>query len=422
VVVLEATSRVGGRARSGYDLGAGRPNELGALMVHGRNAATHGWARHYGLSVRPLPVMQKCCIAVGGKVGRYPWFALPLHPVVGSRATVAGIRTIPRALYRYDGPDLPLATLEDEWGVEGPARLLVELLHAHVHSTDPDSVGVRGPAEEGRVASEEFGYRNFQIVEGYSALAERSAASLGEVVRLGRVVTEVNATEPEVRVRAQTTNGEEEYRARTAVITVPLGVLKADTIAFEPPLAESKRRAIDRVAVGDGFALSLRVRAGTMRERLGDFALLWGGTSSTFYRPYVGLRASSDVVTAFTVGREARRRARLGTEEIVRATLEEWAQLVPPGVTLGEVAASEVHLWCLDPWSRGTYSFLPPGVGLDDRRELARRAGDRVFFAGEATNLSGEASTVSGAISTGRRAADEVLSVLRKPRTDTGAD
>jgi len=414
-VVLEASARVGGRARSGTEVGNGWPNELGALMVHGRHAPAHGWARHYGLKVRPLPVLQSSRIARGGKVGRYPWFALPLHPVVGSRATVAGIRTIPRALLQYAGPDLPLSTLEDEWGVDGPARLLVELLHAHVHSADPDSVGVRGPAEEGRAASEEFGFYNFQIAEGYSALAQRSAASLGEIFRFGRVVTEVVTEEEGVLVRAQSNGQDEEYRARSAVITVPLGVLKAGTIAFDPPLSEVRRRAIERVAVGEGYAVSLRLRGGTMRERLGDFALLWGGTASTFYRPHVGLRAPTEVVTAFTVGREAQRRSRLGREEVVRATLEEWTGVVPAGVTLGAVEAADVHFWALDPWARGTYSFLPPGATLNDRRELARPLGDRVFFAGEATSLTGDAATVSGAIATGRRAADEALAALGQP-------
>lgn len=418
-VVLEARSRVGGRAFSGQRVGAGRPNELGALMVHGRLATTHGWARRYGLTVRFLPVMQRSCIAHRRRVGRYPWFALPFHPAVGTRAAVAGSRTIPRRLYRYRGADRPLASLEDEWNVRGAARTLVELLHAHVYGADPETIGVRGPAEEDRVASEPYGYRNFQIVEGYSALASRAADGLKDQLRLGREVTHVLRTEDGVRLRAKTTSGEEEYRARTAVITVPLGVLKAGAIAFDPPLPEAKRQSIERVAFGDAFALSMRLRGGTMRSRLGDFSLLWGGTPSSFYRPYVGLSSSVEVLTAFTVGREARRRAALSVDEIVAATLREWSEVVPDGVTVGTVEDQDVHLWTLDPFSRGGYSYLPPGASLSDRRELAQPVDGRLFFAGEATHLSGESATVSGAIATGERAANEVLAGLR-PSSSTG--
>jgi monoamine oxidase len=229
-------------------------------------------------------------------------------------------------------------------------------------------------------------------------------------------VTHVLTSDDGVRVRARTSEGEEEYRARTAVITVPLGVLKAGAITFDPPLPDSKRRAIERIAFGDGYALSMRLRGGTMRERLGSFSLLWGGTASTFYRPYVGLNAPVEIVTAFTVGREARRRAALGREALIEATMAEWAELVPAGVTLGTVEESDVHLWTLDPWTRGAYSFLPPGAALADRQELGKAVGGRLFFAGEATNLTGESATVSGAIESGERAAEEALAALGSPR------
>jgi monoamine oxidase len=149
-----------------------------------------------------------------------------------------------------------------------------------------------------------------------------------------------------------------------------------------------------------------------MRSRLGEFSLLWGGTASTFYRPNVGLRSPVEVVTAFTVGREARRRANLDREGLIAATLAEWTELVPEGTTLGTVEEADVHLWSLDPYARGAYSYLPPGASLEDRRELANPVGGRLFFAGEATNVTGESATVSGAIASGQRAAEETLAVL----------
>jgi len=416
-LVLEATDHAGGRARSGEALGSGRPNELGALMIHGRTAVTHGWAKRFGLAVRPLPVLRRTCFAYHRKVGRYPWFALPFHPVIGARAAIAGYRTIPRALLRYDGPDCSLAALEDEWKVSGRTRLLVDLLHAHTYATDSDTVGVRGSAEEDREASETYYFHNFQLVAGYSALARRVAEHLGSAIRFGRAVTRVLRSETGVEVRATTVQGEEVYRARTVIVTIPLGVLKAGAVEFDPPLPEAKRKAIGRIAFGDGYAVSMRLRGGTMRSRLGNFSLLWGGTASTFYRPTVDLNAPSDVLTAFTVGREARRRAYLGRDELIAATLAEWAEVAPKGATLGAVEESDVHLWTLDPWTRGAYSFLPVGGSLADRRELAAPVDGRLFFAGEATNLTGESATVSGAILSGHRAAEEAVASLGPPRS-----
>jgi len=415
-IVLEATDHAGGRARSGSRLGSPRPVELGALMIHGRTAVTHHWARRHGLAVRPLPVLTRCRIVYQHRVARYPWLAFPFHPVVGTRATIEGYRTVPRALLRYPGPDRSLAEIEDAWKVGGPARLLVELLHSHTYATDPDSVGVLGSAEEDRAATEVYFDHNFQIVEGYSALARRSAEALGKALRFGCPVSHVLAEGERWRVRARTPEGEVEYRARTVVVTVPLGVLKAGAIEFDPPLPDSKRRAIGRIGFGDGYAFSMRLRDGTMRSRLGDYSLVWGGTASTFYCPLFGLDSPVEVVTAFTVGREARRRMTLDRTALIEATRAEWAGMMPDGVTLGTVEESDVHFWNLDPWTRGAYSFLPPGTSLDDRRELARPVGDRLFFAGEATNVTGESGTVSGAIGSGERAAQEVLRALGESR------
>ncbi|MBJ7458664.1 MAG: FAD-dependent oxidoreductase [Thermoleophilaceae bacterium] len=63
--------------------------------------------------------------------------------------------------------------------------------------------------------------------------------------------------------------------------------------------------------------------------------------------------------------------------------------------------------WAADPWSSGSYSFLPVGATPADRRALAVPVGGRVFFAGEATARQNPA-TVHGAVASGRRAADQV--------------
>ncbi|MGP8075135.1 MAG: FAD-dependent oxidoreductase [Thermoplasmata archaeon] len=55
VVLLEASDRVGGRARTDYHLAEGVPLELGAQMIHGREAVTHTWISREGLRSRPLP-------------------------------------------------------------------------------------------------------------------------------------------------------------------------------------------------------------------------------------------------------------------------------------------------------------------------------------------------------------------------------
>jgi len=414
-VVLEASDRVGGRARTDYRLGDGVPLELGAQMVHGRTAVTHSWIARAGLQTRPLPVTQRSRIIVGRRVASYPWLALPFHPVAGTRAIYDGFVRLPRQIDAAQPPDRSVEEFLAERPVHPVARLIVSNLYAHVYAADPDAIGVMGAAEEYRQAREPYGFRNFRLVEGYSALVDRVAARLGGRIRRSCAVTDVQVTPSGVRVRAAGSDGSPtEYHAKGVVVTVPLGVLKSGTIVFDPPLPKEKQTAIERIAFGDVYALQLRVRNGTMRRRLRDFALVWGGTASAFYRPRVGLKEGTEFVTAFTTGREARRRMGFSDEELVSATVAEWNEVVPNDATLGSVEGMAVHRWPTDPWVRGGYSFLPPGVGLADRRALAAAVGGRLFFAGEATDVAGQSGTVPGAIDTGTRAVEECLAALRK--------
>jgi monoamine oxidase len=410
VLVLEGRDRVGGRALTDYRLGDGIPLELGAQMVHGRGAITHQWLARRGLTARPWPVAQRARFVLDRKVARYPWLALPFHPVIGARATYDGLRAIPRDLAAMAPPDRSLAEYLERATTGPAARLWVSLLHAHTYAADPDAIGIRGPAAEERIAEEPFGFRNFRVREGYSALAEREAATLGDRIRLGSPVTAIRATPRDVRVDVRTREGDEvEYAAARVVVTVPLGVLQSGAIAFEPALPPEKVEAIARIGFADGFALQMRLAGGTARRRLGDYALVWGGTPSSFLRPRVGWGEPTEFVTAFTVGREARRRAGLADPELLAATVDEWEGILPADVTLGRVEGIAVHRWPYDPFARGVYSFLPPGAGLEDRAALAAPVGDRLFFAGEATDCTGRSATVPGAIASGLRAADEIL-------------
>jgi polyamine oxidase len=417
VRVLEASDRVGGRALTDYSLGNGVPLELGAQMVHGRTAVTHEWLQRYGLSARPLRLNQHSRIVLDRRVGRYPWFVLPFHPVVGTTATLDGLVRIPKALDAYMGPDLSFEAFLESRNVSNPARAIVKLLHSHSYATDPDVLGVRGPGDESRRATEPYGFRNFQVVDGYSALAQRVAARLGDRVVLNAPVTKIERTADGVRVHATAgdSKGVWELRAPAAIVTVSLAVLRSGGIEFDPPLPERMRAAIAKIGFGDAYALQMRVRNGTMRRTLGNFGVLWGGTHTSFRRPRIGTDRAGDFVTAFTVGREARRRAALSDAELIAATLAEWESVVPSGATLGTVEAFVVHRWTTDPWARGAYSFLPEGSRIEEREALARAVDDQLFFAGEATDLTGQSATVAGAIGTGVRAAEEVLAVRRAP-------
>ncbi|MFS0895062.1 FAD-dependent oxidoreductase [Microbacterium sp. 179-I 3D3 NHS] len=76
-----------------------------------------------------------------------------------------------------------------------------------------------------------------------------------------------------------------------------------------------------------------------------------------------------------------------------------------PGIP--EPAARLRSTWATDPFAYGAVSFVPVGVLAETRTQLARPVGDRLFFAGEATDPD-DPGTMRGAIRSGARAADEL--------------
>jgi len=69
---------------------------------------------------------------------------------------------------------------------------------------------------------------------------------------------------------------------------------------------------------------------------------------------------------------------------------------------------SYTYNWRGDPFSRGSYSYIPVG-GLKAPAVLAQPVKDTLFFAGEATNTAGHSGTVHGAMASGIRAAQEII-------------
>ena len=84
--------------------------------------------------------------------------------------------------------------------------------------------------------------------------------------------------------------------------------------------------------------------------------------------------------------------------------------VAPARRSLPRPLATLVTRWDTDPWARGAYSVLPPGVSPATRRVLAdARLGGRIMLAGEYTS-PGRPSTTTGAHDSGRYAARALAS------------
>lgn len=77
------------------------------------------------------------------------------------------------------------------------------------------------------------------------------------------------------------------------------------------------------------------------------------------------------------------------------------------GATIPDPTGVRITRWKSDPFTRGSYSHIPPGASGKDYDALAASVDGRLFFAGEATSRI-YPGTVHGAWLAGRKAAREI--------------
>jgi monoamine oxidase len=244
------------------------------------------------------------------------------------------------------------------------------------------------------------------------------ALAHGERLRL-RLQSPVQAVEwsgGRVRVSGRFAGAPFTFESAHAIVTVPLGVLKAPpsgtgAIHFEPAL-EGKQRSLEGLAEGAVVKLLLRFASAfweTLHEgRYREVSFLHAPHADipTFWTP---APARAPLLVAWAGGPRAQRAAACAPTELVGTALASLRELLGPGIDLTrELQGYYYHDWEHDPFARGAYSYVTVG-GEGSRRALAQPIDDTLFFAGEATDDTGEAGTVTGALESGIRAAHEVL-------------
>jgi monoamine oxidase len=242
------------------------------------------------------------------------------------------------------------------------------------------------------------------VIGGYDRVPRRLAEGLD--VRLGHVVSRIAHSDRGVTV--STLHGD--FRALRVVVTVPVGVLQRGAIAFEPALPVPWRAALGRIGMGVLTKTVVRFpRAFWSADEAQMIGRLVAVDEPLRHTEMVDLHRVTGLpaLMVFDSGSEGvavdglTREARVAS---VTAALREMYGAAPDPV------GAVVSRWGDDPFARGAYSYLRPGATPADRDTLATPLGDRVFFAGEATERA-HAATVHGALLSGRREARRILSL-----------
>jgi monoamine oxidase len=225
-------------------------------------------------------------------------------------------------------------------------------------------------------------------------------------------------------------NGVYHY-ADAIIVTVSVGVLKAEIIDFIPNLPASKLNAISTIGMGNGMKISMRFNGKTgdptlpFWETYTSYILLDGPTGACWSPNWYQSSATDHVLTCFLMGLNS---------EFMEALPDDTARinqaLVDLDAAFGGLASTKfidgvVQNWTAEPYILGSYSFPAPGThptsGSSMREVLAEPVGTTLYFAGEATHSTNPA-TVPGALQSGERAAGEAnTDIGGPPAADTPA-
>ncbi|HKG82517.1 MAG TPA: NAD(P)/FAD-dependent oxidoreductase [Beijerinckiaceae bacterium] len=238
---------------------------------------------------------------------------------------------------------------------------------------------------------------DYLVPGGYGALVTRWGADVP--VRLSTPVSAIRWSGRGVVL--ETAAGS--LVAGAAIVTVPLGVLKAGGIRFAPELPAPLQDALDGLGMGAYTKLALKIdRARVEPLEATDYIELVDGSAVSFeFWPF-----GRDLCLVMLGGDHARKLCEAGEGAAVDFATARLAGMVG-GHIRQAIAGGRLAAWWTDPFARGSYSVARPGR-VAARQALRQPVGGKVFLAGEAS-AGGGAMTVGGATLEGQRVARAVL-------------
>lgn len=385
VEILEARNRIGGRVLTVPSGNRFVSFELGAEFIHGTNEVLWDFVRQGRFGVRK--VTDQHWIFPPMSADTQFWSAL--EQCIAGIDLNAADKSFDQYLREHQPPCV------SEWMI----RLFVEGFDA--------ADTTRISSHSLKKASEEEGQEKTAWLEGgYTALIDWLAARIREQgvgIQLDCCVRSIRWHPHEVAVEVECNGSVETLRAPQVIVTLPLGVLKANTVRFEPSLPEATQQAINGLEMGhivkvvyefeDAFWKPCIGRNfGFIHSKVGPLRTWWSHALEPVLVGWLGGPAAAQIENHVATARD-------GLEQLSQFT----------GVEMSKIEEAllqwQSHNWSVDPFARGAYSYVDVG-NIDAPRKLAEPIDDTLLLAGEHTSDIADLGTVHGALQSGVRAAD----------------
>ncbi len=392
VVILEASRRTGGRVLTRHNPSAGAAVELGAEFVHGDAP----------LTTRLLDEAHLATVPVLGEQFRSDAGELSPQGEIWERM---------RRVFRYMNADRKGDRSFEEFLATRPggrslvrerelARGFVQGFNgAHTSLISEKSIAEQGDPTEGAADAR-------RILNGYGRLIDHLERDVNARIRFGITARRVVWNTTGVRV----SDGRgRNYRARLAILAIPLPMLQDDSIEFDPAIP-GIRRAARQLMMGQVTRVSVIVRE-RFWETKADRISFVHSPERPFNVWWTQYPVNASLITGWSGGPPSIDMSARG--DVENTAISELARVfrIRRKRIDSLVESIHTHDWAKDRNIRGAYSYAAVG-GTFAPRILARPVEGVLFVAGEATD-SGSSGTVEGALASGKRAARQALERLR---------
>lgn len=399
VLVIEARSRIGGRVWTTSTFGA--PMDLGAGWIHGWKDNPL-WDLAQGLGMKATATNYDSTSMFdesGNKINAFKRLTGMRRPDQAFAAIITLANELDSDISIADAVER-VSTEMDLTGVERSFlnRRLSELESLNGEDLENQSLFARIKTFQATVRGADM-----ILKDGFSPIVDHLASDV-EIV-LEEPVVAIKHSKSGVTVETEASK----YEADAAIITLPLGVLKAGNIEFTPKLPEYKREAISilPMALHDKVFLRFPKVFWNPKRDMIEFARAEREPVANVlnWHKYTG-RA---VLMASFAGSKARALEDLDDAQVQSQIMELLRKCYKEKTV--EPTAMQFIRWGKDRFAHGSYSLVPIGCNPKHFKSLARSV-DRLFFAGEATTFLNQ-GTAHGAYLSGIRAADELLTSLK---------
>ncbi|MEQ8735562.1 MAG: FAD-dependent oxidoreductase [Rhodospirillaceae bacterium] len=424
VTVLEANSRVGGRAFTADHI-YGKP-ELGANQVGPYYARVRDMAHRLNIELAPgANINAPFTFAIGDTlVRKEDWESHKLNKTVGEERSV-----MPSAMQGYymkkynpfEGFDdwlEPEAARFDislaEWLIEkGISQEGMRLVNEGLIAPDAWNVSLLTLLQEdtrARLMSGEGGasdkdrfelaaLSSSHVVGGTSRLPEAMARELGDSVLLNKIVTTIDMSGPGVDVSCLDGT---RYQSDFVVSAIPFGPLRRITIL--PTLMGEQAAAVRHMPYANNTQVHLRITGEPYWEQDDMDASLWTDGPLNMVRQSIGYDGTRDRLTTVCVGKKGERLDQLPPKERGEFVVKEIERLRPS--TKGKIEVTGVHSWPQYNFVSGCRHSYGPGQVIRFAHDMIKPHG-RMHFAGEHTRRM--EIGMESAMESGERAAFEIL-------------